>query len=273
MTQELKDKEISTKSKEARFKISPREFEDYTIGEIVSLTYVCKHRSLESEGYLHKETMLRGRLLASKYRVKQGIVLRVREWLANMIRALGTTQAMIVSELVEIGSKLVNGLEACRTQCPYRLYRPQGPPMWYEQPPRVPNLKAHPRLYPQPRLPTADLRVQSSLSLSRDPRPPTPHSLRRVGDDASDGDEERVSREDMYLLRNNDGDRVIASVTLSERPGGDNGVVESDGVVECGEIGVWSDDSCADLVDGGWNSFISEGASFGLDSVSLVMGE
>ncbi|GJR06338.1 retrovirus-related pol polyprotein from transposon TNT 1-94 [Tanacetum coccineum] len=74
MTQELNDKAISTKSKEARFKISPKEFEDHTLGEIVSLKYVCEHRSSESKGYLHKETTLRGRLLALKYQVKQGIM-------------------------------------------------------------------------------------------------------------------------------------------------------------------------------------------------------
>ncbi|GJU72556.1 hypothetical protein Tco_1263961 [Tanacetum coccineum] len=33
------------KSKEARFKISPQEFEDHTLGEIVSLKYVCEHGS------------------------------------------------------------------------------------------------------------------------------------------------------------------------------------------------------------------------------------
>ncbi|GJW60528.1 hypothetical protein Tco_0109863 [Tanacetum coccineum] len=36
------------KSKEARFKISPQEFEDHTSGEIVSLKYVCEHGSSES---------------------------------------------------------------------------------------------------------------------------------------------------------------------------------------------------------------------------------
>ncbi|GKD68881.1 hypothetical protein Tco_1322971 [Tanacetum coccineum] len=40
------------KSKEARFKISPQEFKDHTSGEIVSLKYVCEHRSLESVGSL-----------------------------------------------------------------------------------------------------------------------------------------------------------------------------------------------------------------------------
>ncbi|GJY69680.1 hypothetical protein Tco_0472662 [Tanacetum coccineum] len=48
------------KSKEARFKISPQEFEDYTLGEIVSLKYVYKHGSSESVGYLLKEASLRG---------------------------------------------------------------------------------------------------------------------------------------------------------------------------------------------------------------------
>nr|GEV26109.1 hypothetical protein [Tanacetum cinerariifolium] len=43
------------KSKEARFKISPHEFEDHTLGKIVSLKYVCEHGSSESAGYLHKE--------------------------------------------------------------------------------------------------------------------------------------------------------------------------------------------------------------------------
>ncbi|GJW30866.1 hypothetical protein Tco_0047741 [Tanacetum coccineum] len=72
--QELNDKAISTKSKEARFKISPQEFEDHTLGEIVGLKYAYVHGSSESARYLHKETTLRGRLLALKYRVKQGIV-------------------------------------------------------------------------------------------------------------------------------------------------------------------------------------------------------
>ncbi|GJZ49805.1 hypothetical protein Tco_0603995 [Tanacetum coccineum] len=36
------------KSKETRFKISPQEFKDYTLGEIVSLKYVCEHGSSES---------------------------------------------------------------------------------------------------------------------------------------------------------------------------------------------------------------------------------
>nr|GEW00789.1 hypothetical protein [Tanacetum cinerariifolium] len=80
----------------------------------------------------------------------------------------------------------------------------------------------------------------------------------------------------MYLLRNDKGDRVIASITLAERLG-DNGVVESDRVVdydevilvsdgseaaksslvrretgvESGEVGVWSDDGGAVLVASG----------------------
>ncbi|GKB74987.1 hypothetical protein Tco_0936399 [Tanacetum coccineum] len=40
------------KFKEARFKISPREFEDHTLGEIVSLKHVFRHGSSESEGNL-----------------------------------------------------------------------------------------------------------------------------------------------------------------------------------------------------------------------------
>ncbi|GJU60876.1 hypothetical protein Tco_1238642 [Tanacetum coccineum] len=40
------------KSKEARFKISPQEFKDHTLGEIVSLKYVCEHGSSESAGRL-----------------------------------------------------------------------------------------------------------------------------------------------------------------------------------------------------------------------------
>ncbi|GJR74182.1 hypothetical protein Tco_0086547 [Tanacetum coccineum] len=38
------------KFKEARFKISPQEFEDYTLGEIVNLKYVFEHESSESTG-------------------------------------------------------------------------------------------------------------------------------------------------------------------------------------------------------------------------------
>nr|GEZ40307.1 hypothetical protein [Tanacetum cinerariifolium] len=40
------------KFKEARFKISPQEFEDHTLEEIVSLKYVFEHGSLESAGNL-----------------------------------------------------------------------------------------------------------------------------------------------------------------------------------------------------------------------------
>ncbi|GJW89444.1 hypothetical protein Tco_0164784 [Tanacetum coccineum] len=40
------------KSKEARLKTSPQEFEDHTLGEIVSLNYVCEHISSESAGSL-----------------------------------------------------------------------------------------------------------------------------------------------------------------------------------------------------------------------------
>ncbi|GJT51774.1 hypothetical protein Tco_0977931 [Tanacetum coccineum] len=40
------------KSKEARFKISPQEFEDHTLWDIVSLKYVCEHGSSESAGSL-----------------------------------------------------------------------------------------------------------------------------------------------------------------------------------------------------------------------------
>ncbi|GKE63662.1 hypothetical protein Tco_1514029 [Tanacetum coccineum] len=54
------------KFKEARFKISPQEFKDHTLGEIVSLKYVYEHGSSESAGCLLKETSLRGRLLASR---------------------------------------------------------------------------------------------------------------------------------------------------------------------------------------------------------------
>nr|GEV68554.1 uncharacterized mitochondrial protein AtMg00810-like [Tanacetum cinerariifolium] len=48
------------KSKEARFNISPQEFEDHTLEEIVSLKYVCEHGSSESAGYLHKEPRFEG---------------------------------------------------------------------------------------------------------------------------------------------------------------------------------------------------------------------
>ncbi|GJX75627.1 hypothetical protein Tco_0322438 [Tanacetum coccineum] len=40
------------KSKEARFKIPPQEFEDHTLEEIISLKYVCEHRSSEFAGSL-----------------------------------------------------------------------------------------------------------------------------------------------------------------------------------------------------------------------------
>ncbi|GKC71257.1 hypothetical protein Tco_1117140 [Tanacetum coccineum] len=40
------------KFKEARFKLSPQEFEDHTLGEIVSLKYVFEHGSSESAGNL-----------------------------------------------------------------------------------------------------------------------------------------------------------------------------------------------------------------------------
>ncbi|GJT01289.1 hypothetical protein Tco_0822458 [Tanacetum coccineum] len=55
----IKTKESTTqrqsnlnKSKEARFRIPPQEFEDHTLGEIVSLKYVCEHGSLKSAGSL-----------------------------------------------------------------------------------------------------------------------------------------------------------------------------------------------------------------------------
>ncbi|GKA64702.1 hypothetical protein Tco_0764409 [Tanacetum coccineum] len=50
------------KFKEARFKISPQEFEDHTSGEIVSLKYVYDYGSSKFAGYLLKENSLRGRL-------------------------------------------------------------------------------------------------------------------------------------------------------------------------------------------------------------------
>ncbi|GJV06120.1 putative reverse transcriptase domain-containing protein [Tanacetum coccineum] len=46
------------KSKEARFKISPQEFEDHTLGEIVSLKYVYEHERSESTGYLLEEPQI-----------------------------------------------------------------------------------------------------------------------------------------------------------------------------------------------------------------------
>ncbi|GJT16020.1 hypothetical protein Tco_0874726 [Tanacetum coccineum] len=48
------------KSKEARFKISPQEFKDHTLGEIVSLKNVYEHGSSESAGYLLKEPRFEG---------------------------------------------------------------------------------------------------------------------------------------------------------------------------------------------------------------------
>ncbi|GJT46932.1 hypothetical protein Tco_0955647 [Tanacetum coccineum] len=48
------------KSKEARFKISPQEFEDYTLVEIVSLGYVFEHGSSKSAGYTHKKPRFGG---------------------------------------------------------------------------------------------------------------------------------------------------------------------------------------------------------------------
>nr|GEW76645.1 uncharacterized mitochondrial protein AtMg00810-like [Tanacetum cinerariifolium] len=48
------------KSKEARFKISPQEFKDHTLREIVSLKYVYEHESSESAKYLHKEPRFGG---------------------------------------------------------------------------------------------------------------------------------------------------------------------------------------------------------------------
>ncbi|GKG41338.1 hypothetical protein Tco_0470550, partial [Tanacetum coccineum] len=48
------------KSKEARFKISPQEFEDHTLGEIVSLKYVYEHERSESTGYLLEEPRFKG---------------------------------------------------------------------------------------------------------------------------------------------------------------------------------------------------------------------
>ncbi|GJX35089.1 cytokinin dehydrogenase 3-like protein [Tanacetum coccineum] len=59
------------KSKEARFKISPQEFEDHTLGEIVSLKYVCEHGSSESAGYLHKEPRFGGDWSGGRRGVKE----------------------------------------------------------------------------------------------------------------------------------------------------------------------------------------------------------
>ncbi|GJX26301.1 hypothetical protein Tco_0232597 [Tanacetum coccineum] len=54
-TQELNDEAILRKFKVTRLDIT-QEFEDHTLGEIVSLKYVCKHGSLESAGSLTMET-------------------------------------------------------------------------------------------------------------------------------------------------------------------------------------------------------------------------
>ncbi|GJU05644.1 hypothetical protein Tco_1122074 [Tanacetum coccineum] len=59
------------KYKEARFKISPQEFEDHIIGEIVSLKYVSEHGSSESAGYLLRESSLRGRLRSNLVYIMQ----------------------------------------------------------------------------------------------------------------------------------------------------------------------------------------------------------
>ncbi|GJX24917.1 hypothetical protein Tco_0231213 [Tanacetum coccineum] len=63
----LKTKQSQQSPRKQDSRSHPREFEDHTLGEIVSLKYVCVHGSSESTGYLHKETSLRGRLLALKY--------------------------------------------------------------------------------------------------------------------------------------------------------------------------------------------------------------
>ncbi|GJT77505.1 hypothetical protein Tco_1044230 [Tanacetum coccineum] len=52
------------KFKEARFKISPQEFEDHTLGEIVSLKYVFEHRSSESARNLASEEIVSLKILS-----------------------------------------------------------------------------------------------------------------------------------------------------------------------------------------------------------------
>nr|GEY72997.1 hypothetical protein [Tanacetum cinerariifolium] len=47
------------KSKEARFKILPQEYKDHTLGEIVSLKYVCEHGSSEPTRSLPEEEALK----------------------------------------------------------------------------------------------------------------------------------------------------------------------------------------------------------------------
>ncbi|GJT85206.1 hypothetical protein Tco_1066923 [Tanacetum coccineum] len=55
-----KDSRTKQQSNLKKFKISPQEFEDHTLEEIVSLKYVCEHGSSESAGYLHKEPRFGG---------------------------------------------------------------------------------------------------------------------------------------------------------------------------------------------------------------------
>nr|GEU49419.1 hypothetical protein [Tanacetum cinerariifolium] len=90
-------------------------------------------------------------------------------------------------------------------------------------PPPILNPKAHPRMYPQPKMPTtANPEMQHPHSLSRDPRPPTPHSLSQCPWPLTPS----VS---------------VSSIGLEVR---DNGEVDSDGeVVECGKAALVSDAS------------------------------
>ncbi|GKC11690.1 hypothetical protein Tco_1008472 [Tanacetum coccineum] len=52
------------KFKEARFKISPQEFENHTLGEIVSFKYVFEHGSSESAGNLASREIVSLKILS-----------------------------------------------------------------------------------------------------------------------------------------------------------------------------------------------------------------
>ncbi|GJS19665.1 polynucleotide adenylyltransferase family protein [Tanacetum coccineum] len=90
------------KSKEARFKISPQEFEDHTLGEIVSLKYVFEHGSSESAGSLASgEICFYHKFVEAGHKPRprnnKDSIIEPEKWKKMDSRALGITRTMIPS--------------------------------------------------------------------------------------------------------------------------------------------------------------------------------
>ncbi|GKB85507.1 hypothetical protein Tco_0957779 [Tanacetum coccineum] len=75
------------KSKEARFKISPQEFKDHTLGEIISIKYVYEHGSPESAESLASREIVSLKILSRtrklEYDGKGGAIVYTR-WIEKM---------------------------------------------------------------------------------------------------------------------------------------------------------------------------------------------